>query len=149
MTYPLLAEEIVPVMSADQARKGPIKMIDQLLQYPLLRVVSRPTAWRDWFAKHGYTGGGLKLGPQYELTSHLIQAVSAGMGIGLVPKFLVEEELKAGTLVIAVNGVRTASGNGYYLVVPSGRESYPPFVQFKDWLLGVTQGAGQEAAGDA
>lgn len=141
VTYQLLAEEIIPIMSADQARGGAIKTIDQLLQYPLLRVVSRPTAWHDWFAKHGYTGGGLKLGPQYEVTSHLIQAVSAGMGIGLVAKFLVEEELKAGTLMTAIDGAGTASGNGYYLVAPSGRESYPPFIQFKDWLLEMTRGA--------
>lgn len=147
VAYQLLAEETVVVMSPAQAKKSSIDTIDQLLQYPLLRVVSRPTAWRDWFAKHGYTGSGLKLGPQFEMTSHLIQAVSAGMGIGLVPKFLVEEELNAGTLIIAVNGARTASGNGYYLVVPSGRESYPPFVQFKDWLLGVTQGSEKGEAG--
>ncbi|WP_342357153.1 LysR substrate-binding domain-containing protein [Paraburkholderia sacchari] len=141
VTYPLLAEEIVPVISRDDAGKISIRTIDQLLQYSLLRVVSRPTAWRDWFANHGYTGGGLKLGPQFEMTEHLIQAVSAGLGIGLVPKFLVEKELEAGTLVIAFNEARTLSEKGYYLVVPSGRESYPPFVLFRDWLIGLTRGA--------
>jgi DNA-binding transcriptional LysR family regulator len=38
----------------------------------------------------------MRLGPSFELTSHLIQAVRAGIGIGLVPRILVEEELASG-----------------------------------------------------
>lgn len=137
VAYQLVAEEMIPIISPRQARRDKIRTVNELLRYPLLQVVTRPTAWRDWFAKHGYAGDALKLGPQFEMTSHLIQAVSAGMGIGLVPKVLVEDELQAGTLAVPVKVNSDASGNAYYLVVAANRESYPPFAQFRDWLLGL------------
>lgn len=139
VAHQLVAEEMVPIISPKEARRGRIKTIDELLRYPLLQVVTRPTAWRDWFAKHGYSGDALKFGPQFEVTSHLIQAVSAGMGIGLVPKVLVDDELQAGTLVVPVKGARDPSGKSYYLVVSGNREAYPPFALFRDWLLGLVQ----------
>lgn len=135
VAYQLLAEEMVPIISPRQAKRDKIKTIDELLRYPLLQVVTRPTAWRDWFARHGYTGDALKLGPQFEMTSHLIQAVSAEMGIGLVPKVLIADELKAGTLAVPIKVNSEWSGNAYYLVVSANREAYPPFAQFRDWLL--------------
>lgn len=137
VAHRLVVEEMVPIISPKQAKRDKIKTIDELLQYPLLQVVTRPTAWRDWFAKHGYSGDTLKPGPQFEMTSHLIQAVSAGMGIGLVPRVLVEDELRAGTLVEPVKVHSELSGNAYYLVVASNRESYPPFTLFRDWLVGL------------
>lgn len=139
VAHQLVAEEMVPIVSPKEARRGKIKTIDELLRYPLLQVVTRPTAWRDWFAKHGYSGDALKLGPQFEVTSHLIQAVSAGMGIGLVPKVLVEDELRAGTLVVPVRCAGDLSGKAYYLVVSGNREAYPPFVLFRDWLMELVQ----------
>ncbi|SOY93352.1 conserved exported hypothetical protein [Cupriavidus taiwanensis] len=135
VAYELLAEEMVPIISPRQAKRDKIKTIGELLRYPLLQVVTRPTAWRDWFARHGYTGDALKLGPQFEMTSHLIQAVSAEMGIGLVPKVLIADELKAGTLAVPIKVDSEWSGNAYYLVVSTNRESYPPFALFRDWLL--------------
>jgi len=135
----LVDEEMVPVIGPRVARQEPIRTVDDLLRYPLLQVVTRPTAWRDWFSKHGYTGDALKLGPQFDVTSHLIQAVSAGMGIGLVPKVLVEDELRAGTLVNAFAAQADLSGNGYYLVVSNNREAYAPFALFRAWLLGAVR----------
>lgn len=139
VAYHLVAEEMVPIISPKEARRGKIKTIDELLRYPLLQVVTRPTAWRDWFAMHGYSGDALKLGPQFEVTSHVIQAVSVGMGIGLVPSVLVEDELQAATLVVPVKGGRDLSGKAYYLVVSGNREAYPPFALFRDWLMGLAK----------
>jgi DNA-binding transcriptional LysR family regulator len=43
----------------------------------------------------------MRPGPVFELTSHLLQAVMADIGVGLVATFLVEEELRSGQLQIA------------------------------------------------
>ncbi|MHA7685717.1 LysR substrate-binding domain-containing protein [Cupriavidus sp. PET2-C1] len=139
IAYHLVDEEMVPIIGPKQAKRDKIKTIDELLRYPLLQVVTRPTAWRDWFAKHGLVNAALNLGPRFELTSHLIQAVSAGMGIGLVPKVLVEDELRAGTLVSPADDHHDLSGSAYYLVVATNRDTYPPFVQIRDWLIGVVR----------
>ena len=134
----LVEECLVPIISPLLAEmSGPIT-IDDLLRNPLLHVVTRPNAWQNWLAAKGVHRKALPPGMQFELTSHLIQAVSAGVGCGLVPQVLVEDELRAGTLVSPNGYAPFYTGQGYYLVVSSDRAHYPPFVQFRDWLL--TQG---------
>lgn len=137
VAYPLVEEELVPVIGSRAARLKKIHTVTDLLRYPLLQIASRPTVWKDWFVKNGYGDELRNFGPHFELTSHLIQAVSAGMGIGLLPRVLVEDELKAGSLVVPLKTARYLSGNSYYLVVPTARETYPPFTLFRDWLGGL------------
>ena len=75
----------------------------------------------------------LRLGPQFELTSHLIQAVASGIGVGLLPSFLVEDELKSGTLELAFD-LPLASGYTYYLFVRPEQLTLPSVATFSDWL---------------
>ena len=75
----------------------------------------------------------MRIGPSFELTSHLIQAVRAGMGIGLVPKVLVEDELSRNELVSIGDAI--TSQRSYYLVYPPGNETLPSLVAFREWLL--------------
>jgi LysR family glycine cleavage system transcriptional activator len=64
----------------------------------------------------------------------VIRAAAAGLGLGLFPVFLIEDELSRGELVQAID--TSWAGNGsYYLVWPAVREMYPPLVAFRDWLL--------------
>jgi DNA-binding transcriptional LysR family regulator len=77
----------------------------------------------------------LRLGPQFELTSHLIQAVAAGIGVGLVPRLLIEDELRNGTLTIPLDAP-SPKGVAYYLFESPRRESYPPLIAFREWLVG-------------
>jgi DNA-binding transcriptional LysR family regulator len=75
------------------------------------------------------------MGPQFELTSHLIQAVASGMGVGLLPHFLVQDELDNGTLEVAFD-VPLASGYSYYLFVRPEQLMLPSVATFSDWLTG-------------
>jgi len=59
--------------------------------------------------------------------------VSAGMGIGLVPRFLVEDELARQDL--AALGDTIPSQRGYYLVHPARNASLPSLAAFREWLL--------------
>ncbi|SOE51597.1 LysR substrate-binding domain-containing protein [Orrella dioscoreae] len=99
----------------------------------LLTVASNPQAWAEWFSVHGLDHRQMRVGPSFELTSHLIQAVRAGMGVGLVPKALVEDELQRGDLVAVSEAI--ASQRGYYLIYPPRNESLPALAAFKEWLL--------------
>lgn len=99
----------------------------------LLTVASNPQAWAEWFSVHGLDHRQMRVGPSFELTSHLIQAVRAGMGVGLVPKALVEDELQRGDLVAVSEAI--ASQRGYYLVYPPRNESLPALAAFREWLL--------------
>jgi hypothetical protein len=75
----------------------------------------------------------MRVGPSFELTSHLIQAVRAGIGIGLVPKVLVEDELTRHELVPIGDAI--TSRRSYYLVYPPENETLPSLAAFREWLL--------------
>ncbi|MBR7993752.1 LysR family transcriptional regulator [Burkholderia cenocepacia] len=99
----------------------------------LLGVTSNQQAWAEWFSHYRLDHRQMRIGPSFELTSHLIQAVRAGMGIGLVPKVLVEDELSRGELVSIGDAI--TSRRSYYLVYPPGNETLPSLVAFREWLL--------------
>jgi DNA-binding transcriptional LysR family regulator len=75
----------------------------------------------------------MRIGPSFEMTSHLIQAVRANIGVGLVPRILVEEELLKGELLQL--GEPITSRRSYYLVYPPRNETLPSLKAFRDWLV--------------
>ncbi|MBN3726674.1 LysR substrate-binding domain-containing protein [Burkholderia sp. Ac-20379] len=105
----------------------------QLAQLALLRVRSFPDAGRVWCEAQGVPHDALRPGPSFELTSHLIQAVIAGIGVALVPRMLVEEELRDGRLVSPFAPV--PSSRAYFLVYPPRVAQHTVLVAFRDWLL--------------
>ncbi|MFK3771253.1 LysR substrate-binding domain-containing protein [Pseudomonas sp. NPDC089406] len=128
----LHAEELVVILPPQAAAEGPwdpARISGQLL----LNVANNPHAWGEWFSHHALPHRAMRLGPSFELTSHLIQAVRAGIGIGLVPRILVEEELASGELVSA--GAPFASQRSYYLIYPPRNEALPSLRAFRSWLL--------------
>jgi LysR family glycine cleavage system transcriptional activator len=75
------------------------------------------------------------MGPRFEQFAMVAQAAVAGLGVAIVPRFLIEEELRSGALVIPVD--RPVRGpEGYYLVYPEAKASLPAVIAFRDWLLG-------------
>ncbi|QXH45549.1 LysR family transcriptional regulator [Pseudomonas xanthosomatis] len=128
----LHAEELVVILPPQAAAEGPwdpARISGQLL----LNVANNPHAWGEWFSHHALPHRAMRLGPSFELTSHLIQAVRAGIGIGLVPRILVEEELASGELISA--GAPFASQRSYYLIYPPRNEALPSLRAFRSWLL--------------
>ncbi len=65
----------------------------------------------------------------------MVQACLAGLGIALVPTFLIEPELASGQLVRAWNH-EVKSASAYYLVRPLSKMAYQPATAFSNWLLG-------------
>ena len=59
----------------------------------LLQISTRPYNWRDWFRSLGLAVDHDMAGPRFELFSMVAEAAVHGMGIGLVPQMLVEDEL--------------------------------------------------------
>jgi DNA-binding transcriptional LysR family regulator len=130
----LHAEQLVVILSPDDARALGELTAERVGSQALLTVASNPHAWAEWFSHHSLPHRGMRLGPSFELTSHLIQAVRAGIGVGLVPRVLVEEELASGELVSV--GEPVASKRSYYLIYPERNEALPSLRAFKQWLLG-------------
>lgn len=74
---------------------------DPLAAMPHLHTTSRPDAWRRWYLAQGrpYLPG-MNAGPRYELFTMSLAAVKEGMGVALVPRFLVQDALASGELVM-------------------------------------------------
>ncbi|HPD91343.1 MAG: LysR family transcriptional regulator [Rhodobacter sp.] len=102
---------------------------------PLLALNSRPTGWADWWGLTGRAGGAPAPAMRFEQVSTLAQAAAAGMGVALMPGFLIRPELESGALVPL--GEEVPSGYGYYFVEPEGRVK-PAVAQFRDWIVTET-----------
>lgn len=134
VAHHLRDEKLVPVICPALRKAHPLQTPRDLSQHVLLMVEARPYAWNNWLIAQGLPLDSMKLGPQFELTSHLIQAVASGISVGLLPSFLVEDELRSGVLELAFD-LPLVSGAAYYLFVPPDKLALSHIVAFKEWLL--------------
>lgn len=100
----------------------------------LLHQSARPDAWREWFEVAGLSHVNAMGGARYELFSMLVQAAKVGLGVTLVPRFFVVNEVATGKLVIPCPQV-LRSQRGYYLVYPENKVGSPSLQVFRRWLL--------------
>lgn len=135
VAHKLFDEELVPVVGATSDTGNRFSSVEDLRSAQLLQVAARPNLWLEWFKTQGAKTDRLRLGPQFELTTHLIQAVSSGIGVGLMPRFLVKDELANGTLRIPFESISPA-GTAYYLLIPPHKTNHRPMAVFRDWLMG-------------
>lgn len=105
-----------------------------LIGHTLLHHAGAPTAWRQWAAQHGVAETHTIAGPRFAQYSSLIQAVQSGLGLGLVPRLLVLDELAEGSLRIPC-GAPVSVDQGHYLCYRADRLHLPAFAAFRSWLL--------------
>lgn len=129
--HPLHNEQLIAIVSPDRSLHPATP--EWLSKQTLLTVNSNPHAWADWFTHFHLPHTQMRMGPSFELTSHLIQAVRAGIGAGLVPQALVLDELQRGDLCTV--GHPLISPRHYYLIYPHRNASLPALTAFTDWLL--------------
>jgi LysR family glycine cleavage system transcriptional activator len=65
-------------------------------------------------------------------------AAAQGMGLALVPRMLIEDELARGELVVACEGQQMVE-RAYYLVTPERAEERSSTKQFLNWLQQAVQ----------
>ena len=64
----------------------------------------------------------------------VIQAAVAGLGIALLPRLLIEEEVQKGLLTIPFP-TRVAGPGAYYVVTPKARYELPRIRLFREWII--------------
>jgi LysR family glycine cleavage system transcriptional activator len=127
----LIGETMVCVASPDYARR--LSAERDLEQVTLLHQTTRPTAWTDWLEQGGLDLSQAFRGPRFAQFSMVAQAAAAGMGVGLIPRFLLEAELASGALVTPF--ARTLATHGaYYVASPETRSTKPLVRAFTAWL---------------
>lgn len=129
----LMREEVIPVCAPAllaQADGSP----NWLLSAPLLHLDTRPDAWERWFAAQGVEAFGVR-GMLFDQFSTMIQATVHGLGVALLPSYLVAQDIQDGRLICAWDGPKVSLGR-YYLVWPQGASASAPLQAFRDWLQG-------------
>lgn len=144
-----LLRETCGVVCAPQARQRRAFARGDFGGAALLHLRSRPTAWDEWFASAGVgrTPASTVSGHRFDLFSMLIEAVRADLGIGLVPLYAVERELRSGELVLAHRHA-DAGTRGYSVFVAPHKAADPLAQAFVDWLLAAAQTTGPQATTD-
>lgn len=130
----LFGEEMAPVCSPRLLGDRTVLTPAELADFALLHQSARAEAWRHWFAQAGIHDAECMRGQRYELFSMLVEAARAGLGVALVPRFFVLNELRSGELVIPCE-LSLCSDSGYYLVYPESKQSSPLLKTFEEWLL--------------
>jgi LysR family transcriptional regulator, glycine cleavage system transcriptional activator len=134
IAHHLLDVDVVPVCSPQLHAKRRIKTPADIATYPVLHQLSRPTRWAEWMAEAGVKLEGPVRGDAYEQFSMIAQAAAAGLGVALLPVFMIEDELASGKLEI-VSDQFLPTKTSYFLIVPETRASLPAVKMFTDWII--------------
>ncbi|SFI64298.1 DNA-binding transcriptional regulator, LysR family [Phyllobacterium sp. CL33Tsu] len=131
-TY-LCSELIVPVGSPELCTANPIRAAAELADAPLLHISTRPKSWASWFEAAQVSVASPYKGHRFEHFSMVIEAALAGLGFALLPRYLIEQELASGRLIVLFDQpLRTE--NSYYLVVPDHKKENPLMQSFVTWI---------------
>jgi DNA-binding transcriptional LysR family regulator len=141
----LFGEEMTPVCSPRMLAGRSGLEPGELARFTLLHQSARADAWRHWFAQAGIHDADCMQGQRYELFSMLVEAAKAGLGMALVPRFFVLNELRTGELVVPCE-LSLRSESGYYLVYPEAKQNSPLLATFEEWLLATAQQYRESAA---
>lgn len=128
----LLMEEQVQAVCAPSLVPEPLAYASALLDLPLLMIESRTGDWGRWFAAQGLAGQRPQ-GMMFDQFATMQQGAIHGLGVALLPTFLIGDDLEAGRLVPAFGGPVRSAGS-YYLVWPKDVPPRPAFAAFRDWI---------------
>ncbi len=127
----LMQEEVLPVC-APGFLPAPLARAEQVLDHPLLMIESRTGDWGRWLAAQDVAA----VRPQgmlFDQFATMQQGAIHGLGIALLPTFLIADDLAAGRL-IPVWGGPTPSIGSYWLVWPKDGAMRPAMAAFRDWI---------------
>ena len=102
-------------------------------QVTLLQNMTRPSLWMKWQQSSGVFRQGPIAGPRFDNTDSLISAAEAGLGLGVVPHFLVRKELASGQLRMAF-AHEAVSDQSLFLCRPEARGNSPASTTFRRWI---------------
>ncbi|HDR8954720.1 LysR substrate-binding domain-containing protein [Burkholderia vietnamiensis] len=132
----------VPVCTREFAERHALRGPADVATAPRLVHEQAESAWSEWAQRHHATRMNALAGARFEQYSVLIQAVQAGLGIALVPRFLILDNLAAGTLIEPFDAPVDLDAQGHYLCyAPERLATSDALRRFREWMLDeATQG---------
>lgn len=144
----IIGREVVVICSpqrlAERRAAGQWSRPEELLQETLIAHANAPRNWHHWFRAQGIEVGEID-GPHMDQVSIIVRAVIADMGVAVLQRCLVQEEIDNGRVVVPFD-VPVTLEHGYILCCPERYSEHPALVAFRDWLL---SSASESALGES
>ncbi|RUX50443.1 LysR family transcriptional regulator [Mesorhizobium sp. M4A.F.Ca.ET.050.02.1.1] len=140
----LFDEEMLPVASPKFRDTHMAAEPARLAEAPLLHLITRESAWIDWFAMNKISDKRLLTGRHFDQFAMIISAAAASLGAALLPKYLIETELDSGIL-IPLSDMRLKTHNSYFVVSAAG-DVNPQVNAFTRWLMSAAKRANRTSA---
>jgi DNA-binding transcriptional LysR family regulator len=134
----LMGERAVPACSPALLKSAAYTAENDFRALPLLHLESRQDAWKDWFRSQNFDAPVRSDGMVFEQISLVAHAASAGLGVALLPRFLIQGEISRGELTV-LSDRASASELSYYLVTPASKTHHAPIAALREWLLHVIE----------
>ncbi len=131
-----LCETYISPVCTPELRHGaePLRVPLDLAHVTLLHSLGRPTDWSVWFGAVGMPEIDLNSGHHFESSSMAYQAAHLGLGVAIGQKFLVDDDLKTGLLVMPFDLMVHLKETYYFLSSPS-YVGMPMLEAFREWIL--------------
>jgi len=107
MIEPLLREQIGPVGHPDYVSREGISSVASLSRARILETATRPKAWPEWSSLVNCSNVDVRAQERYEHFYLVIQAAVSQLGVAIVPRYLIEEEIESGQLVAPLGFVES------------------------------------------
>ncbi|MDB6143623.1 MAG: LysR family transcriptional regulator [Pseudomonas sp.] len=135
--YPLSDNQLAPVCSPSLVHSEPgLHSPADIAHYTMLHSIARPDDWSYWLEANDATRHvDARAGMSYQSSSMAYAAAAGGQGLAMAQLFLVEKELKNGSLIRPFEQTVDMGNYTYYLLVPKHREESPDMCTFREWIL--------------
>lgn len=130
----LCNETVLPVAGRQLAGRLDLGGPEDLSDAPLLHLTTRPKLWAQWFDLQKLPTENAYPGARFDQFSMIIAAAISGLGVALLPIYLIEEELKTGAL-LPLFDLPMSTENSYYVVMPEKKQTNEIAMLFQNWLL--------------
>jgi LysR family glycine cleavage system transcriptional activator len=134
VSTPFMTETILPICHPDLLEGGQLQQPEDLARLRLISYDTEPLSWSEWL--------GIAQVPELRPAEHLqfeqmyfaLQAAAEGLGVVLVPLFLVADDIVLEKLC-APFGMRFVRQRQYFVNSPNTASHHFVLEEFKQWLI--------------
>jgi len=129
----LFKEKLLLVATAQFLREHAITSISDILQQRVIPQTTRPALWDQFLQGLGCSSHALQFAIRSEHFFISLQSVKAGLGLGLIPEFLIRDDIQTGQLEHVLN-LSYTSDYGYFVICPGYKIVLQKVQSFVSWL---------------
>lgn len=134
----LVGREVVLIAPPTALQPHPLRAPPDVRHFQLIHHLLWPGGWAQWGALHRVAGLDVDTGVRLMLASSMINAVSTGGSVALMPLFFVHDDIAAGTLSAPFPCDRHDDG-GYFLCYPARSAQRIGLGLLRAWLLNAAR----------